>query len=170
MEPCIYNFPTEDGIQLVQERKRYNRKFRTLLPKVTCRVPLNTAEAKTVLERLALETAAREMLRDLFFYTIFMMSVLLVAYGHMDVRSQFLQTQYVKHKFLKTPIIEDPEGEVHSVEDMLQYIRTVVAPQMLKDKGTISTDYDIYLMGTARLRQVRSRGDYGEKPIYILQF
>ncbi|CAG5117414.1 unnamed protein product, partial [Candidula unifasciata] len=49
------------------------------------------------------------MLRDLFFYTIFMLSVLLVAYGHMDVRSQFLQTQYVKHRFLRTPIYEESD-------------------------------------------------------------
>ncbi|BFZ04243.1 hypothetical protein BsWGS_07282 [Bradybaena similaris] len=158
-----------DGILLVQDKKNYNRKFKSLLPKVTCRVPVNTAEVKNVMERLALEEAAREILRDLFLYSIFMVSVLLVSYGHMDVRSQFLQTHYVKHKFLKTPIFQADVGEsygtlgvldkVKSTEDMWDYIKTVVAPEMLINKDSISTEYDIFLMGVARLRQVRSKED-----------
>ncbi|CAG5123302.1 unnamed protein product, partial [Candidula unifasciata] len=95
-----------EGIKLVQEKSKFNREFRSLLPEVRCRPPLRTAEAALVIERHAIEKAAREILRDLLFYTLFMLSVILVAYGHIDVQSQFLQTQYVKHKFLKTPFLK----------------------------------------------------------------
>ncbi|CAG5121986.1 unnamed protein product [Candidula unifasciata] len=152
-------FPLDEGIKLVQEQNRYKQKYSSLLPSARCRPPLRTSEAALVIERHAIERTAREMLRDMFIYTIFMVSVILVTYGHMDIRTQFLQSQYVKNKFLKTPVLNDDEIEVVSVDKMWNYLKTVVAPEIIRKKETTSTEYDIHVVGTARIRQVRSKDD-----------
>ncbi|KAK3726584.1 hypothetical protein RRG08_041817 [Elysia crispata] len=121
--------------------------------------------AKSVLYRLQVESEAREMIRDLILYTLFMATILIIINGHLNVNNEYKQKVSVENELLglmsKEQLDEDEEGllsEIRTVDQMWKYLIDVVAVKLIPEIDDLKNDMtrNFLLMGHARLRQVRS--------------
>ncbi|XP_059163339.1 polycystin-1-like protein 2 isoform X2 [Physella acuta] len=155
-----------EGLHLVNQKNFINEKYGSPSTKAIYQVPLNVAEAEQILKRLKIEHDAKEMLRDLVLYLVFMVCILSVVHGHLDVYLRYRQIKFTKEVYLgvREPLHSWDAGEslladVREVEDMWDYIIDyLILPLVADDHEKMSPDSS-YLIGPARLRQARVEPD-----------
>uniref|UniRef100_A0A2C9M658 Polycystin domain-containing protein n=1 Tax=Biomphalaria glabrata TaxID=6526 RepID=A0A2C9M658_BIOGL len=98
------------------------------------------------------------MIRDFFLYTIFMIFILLLVYGHMDILARFHQIRFTKHHYLG---IYDPLNVIHDASGMWSYLNDVLLTRLIPNERNNSLKESLYLFGTVRLRQTRVKPDSG---------
>ncbi|RUS82332.1 hypothetical protein EGW08_009922, partial [Elysia chlorotica] len=121
--------------------------------------------AKSVLERLQIEHEAREVIRDLVLYTLFMAFVLIMVYGYVNVNLEYRQKVGVENELLGLKSGEqlgEDEDEflstISKTSEMWDYLKNVVAERLIPghDDWAKELKHNFYLVGHPRMRQVRS--------------
>ncbi|XP_012936972.2 polycystic kidney disease protein 1-like 2 [Aplysia californica] len=159
---------TERLLRKRQMLKRYSTMSTAWVGDLRFRSPLTGAQAKAILARLKVETEAKAMLRDLFMYTVFMVAVVVMTYGHMDVYYRYMQTKYTRELLVGAQSYVDEEEhsqwleKIHYVSDIWDYLVDTLVPQLLPDQPELAQSYNSYLVGPIRVRQVRVEPDHSE--------
>ncbi|GFO04542.1 polycystic kidney disease protein 1-like 2 [Plakobranchus ocellatus] len=124
--------------------------------KVQQSYPISLIDASKVLERLKVESKAKEMLRELVFYTVFMITVLFIINGHIDVNMEYMQKSSVESELLG---LEREDLRIENVNAVWDYLVNEVIIKLIPQIDDLRYDKSrtFYLLTHARLRQVRTR-------------
>ncbi|GFS27261.1 polycystic kidney disease 1 like 1 [Elysia marginata] len=160
-----------EGLKLLMKDRirRYTNNLHKRRRTTTKPPIISSGDAKEVLDRLRVESEAREMMRDLVLYTIFMITILVIINGHLNVNREYEQKVAVENEILGLGITttlddagdDDSDNDVLSgirkTSDMWQYLMDVVTDKLIPDKDDFNNNptRNFMIMGYARLRQVR---------------
>ncbi|NWI70106.1 PK1L2 protein, partial [Todus mexicanus] len=98
------------------------------------------------------EQKAFALIREILAYLGFLWMLLLVAYGQRDPNSYYLN-KHIKNSFT------DGFNDVYSYQDFFTWANTTLVKNLYGSYKGFITDGNSKLVGSARIRQVRVRGD-----------
>ncbi|XP_021264638.1 polycystic kidney disease protein 1-like 2 [Numida meleagris] len=98
------------------------------------------------------EQKAFALIREILAYLVFLWMLLLVAYGQRDPNSYYLN-KHIESSFT------DGFHDVYSYEDFFTWAKTTLVKNLYGSYKGFITDGNSKLVGSARLRQVRVKGD-----------
>ncbi|KAI8786018.1 polycystic kidney disease 2 1 protein isoform X1, partial [Biomphalaria glabrata] len=158
----------KECLELLFHSQTIRKKIGLKRTNVVYQIPLNATDFKEVLERLKVESLAREMMRDFVLYIIFMFCILLVVYGNLDVFTRYQQIQYTQNVYLgiRESRGENDEGvnflaDIKEHSQIWDYLKEVLLVRIAPNEKGNNLPESSYLLGPARFRQARVVPDSG---------
>ncbi|ESO90833.1 hypothetical protein LOTGIDRAFT_163719 [Lottia gigantea] len=131
--------------------------------------PMSNNVIQKIQHRLRLQNIMREAWREIFMYVLFVAIVFLTVHGHRNPLTSYMFSQTNINMFIDAKYTDSIKfDEISSRSEFWKYTQETLLDNIEGDRLIQTIDGTSYILGTIRLRQVRSQRDACDLPYYNL--